>query len=385
MIRNVITMILTGTYEEMEELESLKIATNESTAAHGRYMYYYRYVYRHGHIVVVEKKKQKECTTGQKRIEIDETNGNDKKKRKANSENGKKRTSNKEDRGRQNKKRRKVHIIIHVCTVCYNIVMIEYLFYTHTHTHTQHTLGSIITVTLPPTISASPSPRSPSDFESASKSPASASLLSIPSSPSLLSMASLSPCTSPPLLPPPVFEEISVSSEQLPSSSQQMIFPSSPSESPSSVLSAIKDLRKQVDTIESNQYTILNYLHYLQYNQNFNFNPAFGAPPSIPAVPTFQMPVSQPPMQSTELSTVSTTVTVSTASTVSTTSSPLLINANGKNLLPSSQIERAKLLSAESVLEKYHNLRNESKAPTLAWKLAREAIFGDSVLRHAHL
>uniref|UniRef100_A0A1X7TZ46 Uncharacterized protein n=1 Tax=Amphimedon queenslandica TaxID=400682 RepID=A0A1X7TZ46_AMPQE len=50
-----------GTYEEMEELESLKIATNDPTAAH-------------------EKKNQKKCTTGQKRFKSDETNGNDKRR-----------------------------------------------------------------------------------------------------------------------------------------------------------------------------------------------------------------------------------------------------------------------------------------------------------------
>lgn len=79
-IRNVISMILTGTYEEMEELESLKIATNDPTAAHGRCMYYYRYMYRHSHIIILEKKNQKKCTTGQKRFKSDETNGNDKRR-----------------------------------------------------------------------------------------------------------------------------------------------------------------------------------------------------------------------------------------------------------------------------------------------------------------
>ena len=39
-IRNVISMILTGMYEEIEELEAVKIATNNLTAVHGGYTYY---------------------------------------------------------------------------------------------------------------------------------------------------------------------------------------------------------------------------------------------------------------------------------------------------------------------------------------------------------
>ena len=52
----------------------------------------------------------------------------------------------------------------------------------------------------------------------------------------------------------------------------------------------------------------------------------------------------------------------------------------GNNPLPSSAIQREKLKSRSWVLSKYPKLRGESKAPTLAVKLARECFFGDSVL-----
>ena len=49
--------------------------------------------------------------------------------------------------------------------------------------------------------------------------------------------------------------------------------------------------------------------------------------------------------------------------------------------LPSSDIDRAKLKNVHDLLKKYSTLRVESKIGILAVKLAREAIFGDDVLR----
>ena len=49
--------------------------------------------------------------------------------------------------------------------------------------------------------------------------------------------------------------------------------------------------------------------------------------------------------------------------------------------LPSSDINQAKLKSVHDVLQKYSTLRQESKIGTLAVKLAREAIFGDDILK----
>ena len=49
--------------------------------------------------------------------------------------------------------------------------------------------------------------------------------------------------------------------------------------------------------------------------------------------------------------------------------------------LPSSDINRAKLKSVHDVLQKYSTLKQESKIGTLAVKLAREAIFGDDILK----
>lgn len=47
----------------------------------------------------------------------------------------------------------------------------------------------------------------------------------------------------------------------------------------------------------------------------------------------------------------------------------------------SSAIDSSALITVEEVLAKYRKLKGEAKAPTLAMKLAREAIFGDDVMR----
>ena len=49
--------------------------------------------------------------------------------------------------------------------------------------------------------------------------------------------------------------------------------------------------------------------------------------------------------------------------------------------LPSAEIKREQLKSAPEVLQKYSSLRTECKSGALTVKLAREAIFGDSVLK----
>ena len=49
--------------------------------------------------------------------------------------------------------------------------------------------------------------------------------------------------------------------------------------------------------------------------------------------------------------------------------------------LPSAEINREQLKSAPEVPQKYSSLRTECKSGALTVKLAREAIFGDSVLK----
>ena len=51
------------------------------------------------------------------------------------------------------------------------------------------------------------------------------------------------------------------------------------------------------------------------------------------------------------------------------------------NALPSSAINKEKLASVEEVMKKYPKLRQESKAGTLACKLAKEAIFGADIMK----
>ena len=48
--------------------------------------------------------------------------------------------------------------------------------------------------------------------------------------------------------------------------------------------------------------------------------------------------------------------------------------------LPSSVIKKEHLSLVETVLIRYANLKGVQKAPTLAQKLARDAIFGDNVM-----
>ena len=55
---------------------------------------------------------------------------------------------------------------------------------------------------------------------------------------------------------------------------------------------------------------------------------------------------------------------------------------NSENALPSSEIDTTKLSSVDMVITKYSSkLKGEAKAPTLAMKLAKEAIFGDEVMK----
>ena len=58
---------------------------------------------------------------------------------------------------------------------------------------------------------------------------------------------------------------------------------------------------------------------------------------------------------------------------------PLPVKA-ASNALPSTEINGSKLIPVSTVLLKYPKLKGESKAGTLAVKLAREALFGDAVL-----
>ena len=51
------------------------------------------------------------------------------------------------------------------------------------------------------------------------------------------------------------------------------------------------------------------------------------------------------------------------------------------NSLPSSAICKDNLLSVEDILQEYPKLKHESKAGTLACKLAKEAIFGSDVMK----
>ena len=61
--------------------------------------------------------------------------------------------------------------------------------------------------------------------------------------------------------------------------------------------------------------------------------------------------------------------------------SPLPLSKTTMNALPSSSINKERLSSIEDVIQKYPKLKQESKAGTLACKLAKEAIFGADVMK----
>ena len=75
----------------------------------------------------------------------------------------------------------------------------------------------------------------------------------------------------------------------------------------------------------------------------------------------------------------------STPAELSLDTAPLPIATPPRNAkfaeLPSAEINREQLKSAPEVLQKYPSLRTECKSGALTVKLAREAIFGDSVLK----
>ena len=66
-----------------------------------------------------------------------------------------------------------------------------------------------------------------------------------------------------------------------------------------------------------------------------------------------------------------------------TSPSPILFRpiSSGRAPLPSSEIETEKLIPPADIVHKYIKLKTQSKAPTLAVKLARESVFGVKVLQ----
>ena len=162
------------------------------------------------------------------------------------------------------------------------------------------------------------------------------------------------------------------------------------------------DLEVRMKRVEDNQMYILQQLNYFQQSMGFMMPPSF--------VPHFQSPFPPPPF--TPLSTSSSqsyvqsqpmlqnsvpseTFSSNSSSTQPTTpsrsaptctaptskDSPLPLSKMCTNSLPSSAIRKDNLLSVEDVLKKYPKLKHESKAGTLACKLAKEAIFGSDVLK----
>ena len=118
--------------------------------------------------------------------------------------------------------------------------------------------------------------------------------------------------------------------------------------------------------------------------------PPFGLMPPIPVYPNMTPP-SQPPEPSRSPQQVdklcdaaesSKSITIPTRKRSAYTGVSPLPLKRGLSLksLPSSQISKGKLLPVEAVIEKYPKVRVESKAGTLACKLAKEAIFGSDVM-----
>ena len=63
------------------------------------------------------------------------------------------------------------------------------------------------------------------------------------------------------------------------------------------------------------------------------------------------------------------------------TTSPLPLTKLQGNALPSSSIDKSKLLPVEKVIEQYPKLKSEGKAGTLACKIAKQALFGVDIMK----
>ena len=101
----------------------------------------------------------------------------------------------------------------------------------------------------------------------------------------------------------------------------------------------------------------------------------------FPAPPTYQLPPKPPPPTA-----PSTQVTQHSTSGQEPTDEhqiePLpLSSSNNVAILPSSAINKEKLIPVQDVIAKYYKIKGESKAGALACKIAREAIFGKAVMK----
>ena len=161
-------------------------------------------------------------------------------------------------------------------------------------------------------------------------------------------------------------------------------------DSRTTVLAAqVEALDARLQAVESNQQMILQKLSFLEqfmipqqwypYGQSqqqsyppvtSTSQPLLHSAPFTPTTLCSQPPPSAP-------TTPTNSVQQSVANTP--TRKPLPVKA-ASNALPSSEIKRSKLMSVPDLLLKYPKLRGDSKAGTLAVKLAREALFGDDVL-----
>ena len=64
---------------------------------------------------------------------------------------------------------------------------------------------------------------------------------------------------------------------------------------------------------------------------------------------------------------------------------PVATDKSTRKSLSSSAIKKDKLQSVAAVLEQHHRLKGEKNAGSLAIKLAKDALFGDEVLKHTSI
>ena len=164
---------------------------------------------------------------------------------------------------------------------------------------------------------------------------------------------------------------------------------------------SIMDLEVRMKRVEDNQTYILQQLNYFQQSIGCMMPPSFvphyqspfPPPPFTPfstsssqsyvqSQPMTQRSVPSPETFPGSLSSTQQTTPSRSAPTASTNKDgPLPLAKMCTNALPSSAIRKDTLLSVEDVLKKYPKLKHESKAGTLACKIAKEAIFGSDVMK----
>ena len=168
----------------------------------------------------------------------------------------------------------------------------------------------------------------------------------------------------------------------------------------------LRELKEELEQLKLQQQQILNQLYYIssiiQSPYSYYYMPPHPPHPSVSVLPpappppphplidippphpstSVLPPAPPPPHPSTSVLPPPTTNQHQQEGEISDTalviSPPSCVNDNA---LDSAAINKAKLIPVAQALEKHKYLITESKASTLAWKIAKDSVFGEEVLK----